>query len=63
MGCPTVTLLLLLLEERDLVEIGTFQPSFGFKDFCRAARLASPHQWAHPVGVAPGCLLQGTDEV
>jgi hypothetical protein len=27
--------------ERDLVEIGTFQPSFGFKDFRRAARLHS----------------------
>jgi hypothetical protein len=42
MGCPSVALLLLLLEERDLVEIGTFEPSFGFKDFRRAARLHSP---------------------
>jgi hypothetical protein len=41
MGCPSVALLLLSLEERSLVEIGTFQPSFGFKDFRRAARLHS----------------------
>jgi hypothetical protein len=41
MGCPSVALLLLLLTERGLMEIGTFQPSFGFKDFCRAARLHS----------------------
>jgi hypothetical protein len=36
MGCPSVALLLLSLEERGLVEIGTFQPSLGFKDFLRA---------------------------
>jgi hypothetical protein len=41
MGCPSVALLLLSLEERGLVEIGTFQPSFGFKDFRCAARLHS----------------------
>jgi hypothetical protein len=41
MGCSSVALLLLLLEERGLVEIGTFQPSLGFKDFSRAARLHS----------------------
>jgi hypothetical protein len=41
-GCPSVDLLLLLLEEHDLMEIGTFQPSFVFKDFRRAARLHSP---------------------
>jgi hypothetical protein len=41
MGCPSVALLLLSLEERDLMEIDTFQPSFGFKDFRRAARLYS----------------------
>ena len=41
MGCPSVALLLLSLEERGLVEIGTFQPSLGFKDFRRAARLHS----------------------
>jgi hypothetical protein len=41
MGCSSVALLLLSLEERGLVEIGTFQPSLSFKDFCRAARLHS----------------------
>jgi hypothetical protein len=29
----------LSLEERNFVEVGTFQPSFGFKDFRHAARL------------------------
>jgi hypothetical protein len=29
----------LSLEERNSVEVGTFQPSFGFKDFHHAARL------------------------
>jgi hypothetical protein len=41
MGCSSAALLLLLLEERGLVEISTFQPSLGFKDFHRAARLHS----------------------
>jgi hypothetical protein len=41
MGCPNVALLLLSLEEHGLMEIGTFQPSLGFKDFCRAAWLHS----------------------
>jgi hypothetical protein len=45
MGCPSVVLLLLPLEERDLVEIGTFQPSFGFKDFSSCSLAAFPHQW------------------
>jgi hypothetical protein len=40
-GCSSAALLLLSLEERDLVEIGTFQPLLGFKDFCRVARLYS----------------------
>jgi hypothetical protein len=31
------------LEERNFVEVGTFQPSFGFKDFHQAAR---PHPLA-----------------
>jgi hypothetical protein len=30
---------LLSLEERSFVEVGTFQPSLGFKDFHQAARL------------------------
>jgi hypothetical protein len=41
MGRTGVTLLLLSLEERDLVEIGALQPSHGFKDFRHAARLHS----------------------
>jgi hypothetical protein len=32
-------LLSLPLEERGLVEVGTFQPSLGFKDFYHVARL------------------------
>jgi hypothetical protein len=31
----------LSLEERNLAEVGTFQPSLGFKDFHQAARLHS----------------------
>jgi hypothetical protein len=31
----------LLLEGRNLTEVGTFQPSLGFKDFHQAARLHS----------------------
>jgi hypothetical protein len=30
-----------LWEERNLVEVGTFQPSLGFKDFHQAAQLHS----------------------
>jgi hypothetical protein len=41
MGCSSAALILLSLEERDLVEIGTFQPLLGFKDFRRVARLHS----------------------
>jgi hypothetical protein len=41
MGCTSVVLLLLSLEERGLVEIGALQPPLGFKDFRRAARLHS----------------------
>jgi hypothetical protein len=36
MGCTGIALLLLSLEECGLVEIGTLQPSLGFKDFRRA---------------------------
>jgi hypothetical protein len=36
-----------LLEERNFVEVGTFQPSFGFKDFHQAARL-HPLAGGHP---------------
>jgi hypothetical protein len=34
-------------EEHNFVEAGTFQPSFGFKDFHRAARL-HPLAGGHP---------------
>jgi hypothetical protein len=35
MGCSSAALLFLSLEERGLMEIGTFQPLLGFKDFHR----------------------------
>jgi hypothetical protein len=35
------------LEERNFAEVGTFQPSFGFKDFHQAARL-HPLAGGHP---------------
>jgi hypothetical protein len=34
-------------EERNFVEVGTFQPSFGFQDFHHAARL-HPSTGGHP---------------
>jgi hypothetical protein len=37
----------LSLEERNFVEVGTFQPSFGFKDFHQSARL-NPLAGGHP---------------
>jgi hypothetical protein len=37
----------LSLEERDSMGVGTFQPSFGFKDFHHAARL-HPSASGHP---------------
>jgi hypothetical protein len=40
MGSARVAFVLLLLEERNFVEVGTFQPSHGFKDFHQSAR---PH--------------------
>jgi hypothetical protein len=39
MGSTRVAFALLLLEERNLAEVGTLQPSLGFKDFQQAARL------------------------
>jgi hypothetical protein len=33
MGSTRVAFVLLLLEERNLVEVDTLQPSLGFKDF------------------------------
>jgi hypothetical protein len=41
MGSTRVAFVLLLLEERNFAEVGTFQPSLGFKDFHQAARLHS----------------------
>jgi hypothetical protein len=41
MGSTRVAFVLLLLEKRNLAEIGTLQPSLGFKDFHQAARLHS----------------------
>jgi hypothetical protein len=35
------------LEERNFMEVGTFQPSFGYKDFHQAARLY-PLAGGHP---------------
>ena len=40
MGSARVAFVL-LLEERNLTEVGTLQPSLGFKDFHLAARLHS----------------------
>jgi hypothetical protein len=37
----------LSLEERNFAEVGTFQPSLGFKDFHQAARL-HPLAGGHP---------------
>jgi hypothetical protein len=37
----------LSLEEHNFAEVGTFQPSFGFKDFHQAARL-HPLAGGHP---------------
>jgi hypothetical protein len=37
----------LSLEEHNFTEVGTFQPSFGFKDFHQAARL-HPLAGGHP---------------
>jgi hypothetical protein len=39
MGSARGSSVLSLLEERNFVEVGTFQPSLGFKDFHQAARL------------------------
>jgi hypothetical protein len=41
MGSTHVAFVLLPLEEHDFTEVGTFQPSLGFKDFHQAARLHS----------------------
>jgi hypothetical protein len=47
MGSARVAFVLLSFEERNFAEVGTFQPSLGFKDFHQATR---PHPLAdgHP---------------
>jgi hypothetical protein len=47
MGSARVAFVFSLLEERNFVEVGTFQPSLGFKDFHQAARL-HPLAGGHP---------------
>ena len=47
MGSARVAFVLLLLEERNFVEVGTFQPLLGFRDFHQAARL-HPLTNGHP---------------
>jgi hypothetical protein len=47
MGSARVASFLLSLEERNFAEVGTFQPSLGFKDFHQAARL-HPLADGHP---------------
>jgi hypothetical protein len=47
MGSARVDLVLLSLEECNFAEVGTFQPSLGFKDFHQAARL-HPLAGGHP---------------
>jgi hypothetical protein len=46
MGSARVAFVLLSLEERNFVEVGTFQPSFGFKDFHQGSPAASPRRWS-----------------
>jgi hypothetical protein len=46
-GSARVAFVLLSLEERNFTEVGTFQPSLGFKDFHQAARL-HPLAGGHP---------------
>jgi hypothetical protein len=47
MGSARVAFVLSSMEERNFVEVGTFQPSLGFKDFHQAARL-HPLAGGHP---------------
>jgi hypothetical protein len=47
MGSARVAFVLLLLEERNFAEVGTFQSSLDFKDFHQAARL-HPLTNGHP---------------
>jgi hypothetical protein len=47
MGGARGSSILSLLEEHNFTEVGTFQPSLGFKDFHQAARL-HPLAGGHP---------------
>jgi hypothetical protein len=47
MGSARGSFVLLSLEERNFTEVGTFQPSLGFKNFHQAARL-HPLAGGHP---------------
>jgi hypothetical protein len=47
MGSARGSSVLSSLEERNFTELGTFQPSLGFKDFHQAARL-HPLAGGHP---------------
>jgi hypothetical protein len=47
MGSACIAFVLPSLEERNFAEVGTFQPSLGFKDFHQAARL-HPLTDGHP---------------
>jgi hypothetical protein len=47
MGSAHFAFVLLVLEERNFAEVGTFQPLLGFKDFHQAARL-HPLTNGHP---------------
>jgi hypothetical protein len=47
MGSTRDAFVLLSLEEHNFMEVGTFQPSFGFKVFHQAARL-HPLAGGHP---------------
>jgi hypothetical protein len=47
MGSARIAFVSLSLEERNFAEVGTFQPSLGFKDFHQAARL-HPLAGGHP---------------
>jgi hypothetical protein len=44
----------LSLEERNFVEVGTFQPSFGFKDFQGFSAIVPPCCWRN--ATSPGCI-------
>jgi hypothetical protein len=46
-GALRVAFVLLSLEERNFAEVGTFQPSLGFKDFHQTAQL-HPLAGGHP---------------